>query len=39
LDELHNVPCADAGDGTCTLGPLTPLQQHLLHILLPQVEG
>lgn len=39
LDELHNVPCADAGDGTCALGPLTPLQQQLLDILLPPVEG
>ena len=39
LDELHNVTCRDAGDGTCALSPLTPLQQHLLNILLPQVEG
>ena len=39
LDELHNVTCRDAGDGTCALSPLTPLQQHLLNILLPRVEG
>ena len=39
LDELHNIPCCDAGDGTCTLGHLTPLQQTILDILLPQVDG
>ena len=35
LDELHNVPCHDAGDGTCAPAPLTPLQQSILAILDP----
>ena len=33
LDELHNVACLDAGDGTCALAPLTPLQQTILEVL------
>ena len=35
LDELHNVACRDAGDGTCALAPLTPLQQAILDLLAP----
>ena len=30
LDELHSVPCADAGDGTCIPAPLTPSQQQII---------
>ena len=35
LDELHNVACVDAGDGTCALAPLSPLQQSILDLLSP----
>ncbi len=35
LDELHNVTCHDAGDGTCALSSLTPLQQAILDTLTP----
>lgn len=35
LDELHNVHCRDAGDGTCALATLTSLQQRVIDILLP----
>ena len=33
LDDFHNVPCADAGDGTCVPAPLTPPQQEALSVL------
>ena len=35
LDELHNIPCHDAGDGTCVPAPLTPLQQSIITLLDP----
>ena len=35
LDELHDIPCIDAGDGTCALSSLTDLQQTILNILAP----
>ncbi len=35
LDELHDIHCIDAGDGTCALSPLTDLQQTILSILAP----
>ena len=35
LDELHNIPCRDAGDGTCVPAPLTPLQQSIFDLLDP----
>ena len=36
LDELHNVTCTDAGDGTCALAPLNALQQSIISFYLDQ---
>ncbi len=33
LDEMHSVPCADAGDGTCIPAPLYDTHLRILSAL------
>ncbi|MBQ1647959.1 MAG: hypothetical protein II047_05805 [Bacteroidales bacterium] len=33
LDEMHSVPCADAGDGTCIPSPLSDAHSRILSVL------